>query len=77
MDQARPGIHLRTDTIFILNTTMENTSDKKKRMEFFFSAHCMMKLYACTKIHENIDDRFKVIEWIRFLKLLISKGHYS
>ena len=36
-----------------------------------------MKLYACTKFHENIDDRFKVTEWIRFLKLLTSKGHYS
>ena len=64
MDQARPGIHLRTDTIFILNTTMENISEKKIRMELclFFSAHCIMKLYACTKFHENIDDRFKVTE---------------
>ena len=80
MDQARPGIHLRTDTIFILNTTMENISEKKTiTMElcFFFSAHCKMKLYACTKFHENIDDRFKLIKWIRFLKLLISKGYYS
>ena len=25
-----------------------------------------MKLYICSKFHENIDDRFKVIEWIRF-----------
>ena len=78
MDQARPGIHFRTDTIFILNTTMENISEKKIRIELcFFSAHCIMKLYACTKFHENIDDRFTVIEWIRFLKVLISKGHYS
>ena len=38
MDQARPGIHLRTDTIFILNTTMENISDKKKN-GVFFSLH--------------------------------------
>ena len=40
MDQARPGIHLRTDTIFILNTTMENISEKKNRNGvMFFSLH--------------------------------------
>ena len=42
-----------------------------------FSAYCPMKPYTCCKFHENIDDRFKVIEWIRFLKLIISKGHLS
>ena len=42
MDQARPGIHLRTDTIFILNTSMENISEKKKKKNGvmgFFSLH--------------------------------------
>ena len=29
---------------------------------FLFSAYCPMKLYICSKLHENIDDRFKVIE---------------
>ena len=31
-----------------------------------FSAYYPMKLYICSKFHENIDDRSKVIEWIRF-----------
>ena len=58
----------RTDTIFILNIPKENNSEKKKIMElwFLFSAYCPMKLYTCSKFHENIDDCFKVIEWIGF-----------
>ena len=31
-----------------------------------FSAYCAMTLCICSKFHGNIDDRFKVIEWIRF-----------
>ena len=50
----------RTDTIFILN------SEKMVELWFLFSAYYPMKLYICSKFHENIDDRFKVIEWIRF-----------
>ena len=32
----------------------------KKMVElwFLFSAYCSMKLYICSKFHENIDDRF-------------------
>ena len=29
---------------------------------FLFSAYCPMKLDICSKLHENIDDRFNVIE---------------
>ena len=41
-----------------------------------YSAFCPIKLYICSKFHENIHDHFKVIELIRFLKLIISMGHY-
>ena len=34
-----------------------------------------MKLYICSKLHENIDDRFKVIERIKF-ETNNFKGHY-
>ena len=27
---------------------------------------CAIKLSICSKFHENIDDRFKVLEWIGF-----------
>ena len=54
----------RTDTIFILNIPKENNYEKKKMVElWFFSAYCPMKLYICSKFHENIDDHFKVIEY--------------
>ena len=33
---------------------------------FLFSTYCLMKLYICSKFHENIDNQFKVIEWIQF-----------
>ena len=58
---------LKTDTIFILNIPKENNSEKQM-VEFWFrfSAYCPMKLYIYSKFHENIDDHFKVIEWIRF-----------
>ena len=35
-----------------------------------------MMVYICTKFHENILDRIKVIELTRFSKE-ISKGHNS
>ena len=56
----------RTDTIFILYIAKENNSEKKVELWFLFCAYCLAKLYICSKFHENIDDRFKVIEWIRF-----------
>ena len=28
----------------------------------FFSAHCLMMVYICTKFHENILESIKVIE---------------
>ena len=56
----------RSDTIFILNIPKENNSEKLVELWFLFSAYCPMKYYICSKFRENIDDRFKVIEWIRF-----------
>ena len=56
----------RTDTIFILNIPMENNSLKMVELWFLFSAYCPMKLYICSKYHENIDDHLKVIDWILF-----------
>ena len=35
-------------------------------LRFVFSAFCPVQLYICSKVHENIDDRLKVIDWIRF-----------
>ena len=53
----------RTDTICILNIPKENNSEKKiVELCFFFSAYCPMKLYICSKLHENMNDHFKVIE---------------
>ena len=54
----------RTDTIFILTIPTENKSEKMVVFYFFFSAYCPMKLYICSKFHENIYDCFKVKEWI-------------
>ena len=56
----------RTDTIFILNIPRENHSEKMLELWFLFSAYCQVKLYICSTFHENIKDRFKVLEWIRF-----------
>ena len=56
----------RTDTIFKLNIHEENNSEKMLlELWFLFSAYCPMKLYICSKFHENIDDCFKIKEWIR------------
>ena len=58
----------RTDTIFIRKVPRENDTEKMVELCFLISisAYCPMKLYFCSKFHENINDRFKVIEWIRF-----------
>ena len=57
----------RTDTIFILNIPKENNSEKKMvELWFLLSAYCSKRLFICSKYHENIDDHFKVIEWIQF-----------
>ena len=49
----------RTDTNFILNipteNNSENNSEKNGELWFLFSAYCPMKLYICSKFHENID----------------------
>ena len=37
---------------------------KKSELWFLLPAYYPMKLNICSKFHENIDDRFKVIEWI-------------
>ena len=51
----------RSDKIFILNIIKENKSEKKMvELWFLFSAHCLVKLYICTKFYENIDDVFKL-----------------
>ena len=67
----------RSDTSFIFNIPKENNSERKWELWFLFSAYCTVKLYICSKFHENIDDHFKVTEWTQLLKLIISKGHYS
>ena len=57
----------RTDTIFILNIPIKNNSAKEKvEFWFLFSTYYPMKLYICSQFHENTDDHFKVIGWIRF-----------
>ena len=63
----------RTDTIFILNITKENNFEKNGGVMVLVL--CILSdeaLYLFQfKFHENIDDPFKVKEWI---KLIISKG---
>ena len=59
----------KTDIIFILNTCIpkENNSEiKMVELWFLFSAYCPIKLYICSMFHENINDHFKVREWIGF-----------
>ena len=36
-----------------------------------------MVIHICTKFHENIPDRIKVIEWTQFSYEKIPKGYYS
>ena len=37
-------------------------------MVFFFSAHCLLMVYICTKFHENILNGVKVIGRTRFYR---------
>ena len=39
-------------------------SEKMVELWFLFSTYCPMKLYSCSKFHENTDDHLKVKEWI-------------
>ena len=67
MKISLPVRSFRTDTVFILNIPKENNSEKKTmELWFLLSAHCPIKLHICSKFHENIDERFKVIEWVLF-----------
>ena len=55
----------RTDTIFILSIPKENNSEKKNG-GIMIRVLCILSdeaLYLCP-VHENIDNRFKLIEWI-------------
>ena len=52
----------RTDTIFILNIAKANNFETMVELWLLLSAYCPMKFYICSKLHENIDGRFKVIE---------------
>ena len=37
-------------------------SELKVGLRFFFSAHCLIMLYICTKFHREILNDFKVKE---------------
>ena len=45
------------------------------RVKFFLSAHCLMVVCICTKLHENILDGINVIEGTRFFIRKISKRY--
>ena len=60
------GQSFKIDTIFIHNIPKKNNSEKMVELWFLFSAYCPIKLYIFSKFHENINDHFKVTEWIRF-----------
>ena len=49
----------KTDTIFILNIPKENNSEKNGGVMVLVLCKFPMKLYICTKFHENVDDHFK------------------
>ena len=53
----------RTDTIFILSFPKENNSGKMMVLVLCILSYEALYLF---QVHENIDDSFKVIEWIRF-----------
>ena len=64
-----PSHHPTTPSInelYPLRTPWKCINHKRSFLWFLFSANCPMKLYMCSKFHENFDDRFKVIEWIQF-----------
>ena len=54
----------RNDTMFILNIPI--ILKQKGGDMVLVLCKLPMKLNICTKFRENVDDRFKVIEWIRF-----------
>ena len=56
----------RTDKIFILNIPKENNSEKKNGGVMVLILCILSNEALYSKFHENIDDHFKVIEWIRF-----------
>ena len=53
----------RTDKI---NISLENNSQKNGGVIFMLSAYFPMKLYICSKFHENIDDCFIGTGWTWF-----------
>ena len=57
----------RTDTIFILNIPKENNSENKN-CGVMVLVLCILsdEVLYLFQVSLNIDDRFKVIEWIRF-----------
>ena len=59
-------LKLKSGTIFHQNVSKGHNSVKKVELRFFFSAHCLMVVYICTKFHENILGGIKVIERTRF-----------
>ena len=44
------------------------------KLQFLFSAYCLMVLYICIKFCKNISNGFKVIERTQFANLLIQRG---
>ena len=56
----------RADTISILTYIKGHNSDKNVELRFSISAHRLMILYICLKLHENIFDGFKVIKRTQF-----------
>ena len=53
--------------IFIAKTLKGHNSVKiLMELQFFFTTHCLFMLFICTKFHENILDRVKVIERTEF-----------
>ena len=46
-------------------------SELKIGLQFFFSAHCLIMTYICTKFHDEIWNGFEVIEQTLGYKLTI------
>ena len=42
-------------------------------LQSFFSAHCLIMIYVCTKFCETVSKDFRVIEQILFSKLTFFK----
>ena len=56
----------RTDKIFILNIPKMNNSETNGGVMILILCILSDEAFICFKFHENIDDHFKVIEWIQF-----------